>query len=75
MEPDPDVVAALRRWEDAGGLWRVLARGAGGVTVGLYRCDGGEETDRFVADDPRLEQFLAGRTSSEDEPRSATRRP
>jgi hypothetical protein len=68
MESDRDVVARLRRWEDAGGLWRVLARGAGGVTVGLYRCDGGEETDRFVADDPQLEQFLAGRTSSEDEP-------
>ena len=46
--------------------------GPGGVTVGLYRCDGGEETDRFVADDPRLEQFLAGRTSSEDQPRSPT---
>jgi uncharacterized protein len=68
VEPDPDVVARLRRWEDAGGLWRVLARGSGGVTVGLYRCDGGEETDRFVATDPRLEQFLAGRTSSQDEP-------
>ena len=42
-----------------------------GAPVGdrrLYRCDGGEETDRFVADDPRLEQFLAGRTSNEDEP-------
>ena len=60
----------LRRWEDAGGLWRVLGRDVGGITVGLYRCDGGEETDRFVADDPRLEQFLAGRTSSEDSPRS-----
>ena len=71
METDPDLVAVLRRWEDAGGVWRVLARTAGGVTVGLYRCDGGEETDRFVADDPRLEQFLDGRTSSEDEPRSA----
>ena len=70
MERDPDLVALLRRWEDAGGLWRVLGRGADGVTVGLYRCDGGEETDRFVADDPRLAQFLAGRTSSEDQPHS-----
>ena len=48
----------------------MLARTASGITVGLYRCDGGEETDRFVTDDPRLEQFLDGRTSSEDEPSS-----
>ncbi|HZA73307.1 MAG TPA: DUF309 domain-containing protein [Propionibacteriaceae bacterium] len=70
MDRDPDVVAVLRRWEDAGGLWRVLTREGSGVTVGLYRCDGGEETDRFVADDPRVEQYLDGRDSSEDEPRS-----
>jgi hypothetical protein len=69
MEPDQDLVSLLRRWEDAGGLWRVLGRDVGTVTVGLYRCDGGEETDRFVADDARLEQFLAGRMSSEDQPR------
>jgi hypothetical protein len=70
MERDPDLVAVLRRWEDAGGQWRVLARDVGGITVGLYRCDGGEETDRFIADDARLAEFLAGRTSSEDQPRS-----
>ena len=70
VEPDPDVVAQLRRWEDAGGLWRVLGHDANGVTIGLYRCDGGEETDRFTADDPRLATFLAGRTSSEDRPGS-----
>jgi hypothetical protein len=69
MERDQDFVALLRRWEDAGGLWRVLARDAGGVTVGLYRCDGGEETDRFTATDPDLAQFLDGRTSNEEEPR------
>ena len=67
MEPEPDAVAVLRRWEDAGGLWRVLARQGSGVTVGLFRCDGGEEIDRLVADDPRLSDFLAGR-STRDEP-------
>jgi uncharacterized protein len=66
MERDPDFVALLRRWQDAGGVWRVLDRDVGGVTVGLYRCDGGEETDRFATNDPRLAQFLEGRTSSED---------
>ena len=69
MEPGPDFVALLRRWEDAGGLWRVLDRAGSSVTVGLYRCDGGEETDRFAATDPRLAEFLAGRTSSQDQVR------
>jgi uncharacterized protein len=63
----PDFVAQLRRWEDAGGVWRVLSRDRDAVTVGLYRCDGGEEADRFVATDPRVAEFLAGRTSSQDQ--------
>jgi hypothetical protein len=65
MEPRPDVVAELRRWEDAGGVWRVLGGEGRMITVGLFRCDGGEEVDRFTAADPQLEAFLAGRTSSE----------
>jgi uncharacterized protein len=67
MEPGPDFVAQLRRWEDAGGVWRVLSRDRDAVTVGLYRCDGGEEVDRFVATDPRVAEFLARRTSSQDQ--------
>jgi hypothetical protein len=67
METGPDFIALLRRWEDAGGVWRVLGRAGGSVTVGLYRCDGGEEADRFVATDPQLAQFLAGRTSSQNQ--------
>jgi uncharacterized protein len=63
MEPT-DFVDVLRRWEDAGGVWRVLNQDQDSVTVGLYRCDDGEEADRFLATDPRLTQFLAGRTSS-----------
>ena len=71
MEPDADVEAALRRWEDAGGLWTVLARDAGTITVGLYRCDGGEEVDRIVTDELPLTQFLAGRSSSAEDRTSA----
>jgi hypothetical protein len=71
MEPGPDFVAQLRRWEDAGGVWRVLSRDRDAVTVGLYRCDGGEEADRFVATDPRVAEFLAGRTRSQDQLDSA----
>jgi uncharacterized protein len=66
MEHGPDLVAVLRRWEDAGGLWRVLGRNRQAVTLGLYRCDDGEEIDRFVATDPRVDQFLAGRTTSQE---------
>jgi hypothetical protein len=68
MESRPDFVAVLRRWEDAGGVWRVLGQESDAITVGLYRCDDGEEADRFVAADTQLEQFLAGRTSSQDQP-------
>ena len=66
MEPSTDFVALLRRWEGAGGVWKVLGRDGDAVTVGLYRCDGGEEADRFVASDPRLGLFLAGRIDSHD---------
>jgi uncharacterized protein len=66
MERSPDVVASLQRWENAGGVWRVLGQDRGAVTVALYRCDGGEEADRFTSSDPRLAQLLAGRTSSQD---------
>ena len=69
MEQGTDLVALLRRWEDAGGVWRVLGQDRDAFTVGLYRCDNGEEADRFVATDPQLAEFLVGRTSSEDQPR------
>ena len=68
MERSLDLVAVLRRWENAGGVWRVLNREGDAVAVGLFRCDGGEEVDRFVAAYARVSQFLAGRTRSEDPP-------
>lgn len=55
-----DRVAELRRWEDAGATWQVVARNRNGVTVALLRCDGGEEVDRFTSDDPRLLEFVGG---------------
>ena len=59
-------MAVLQRWQDAGAHWAVIARHADVITVGLYRCDGGEEVDRITSDDPRLAVFLAGRESSLD---------
>jgi hypothetical protein len=56
--PDEDRVAALRRWADAGAIWRVIGRHAGSVTVSLCTCDGGEEVDRFTSSQPALLRYL-----------------
>ena len=61
-----DPVTVLQRWQDAGARWSVIARHGNTVTVGLYRCDGGEEVDRVTSSEPRLLTFLAGRDSSDD---------
>lgn len=61
---DDDPVAVLRDWADSGAQWIVIGRRGALVTVGLYRCDGGEEVDRITSDDPRLLEFLDGRDAS-----------
>jgi hypothetical protein len=61
-----DRAAEVRRWQDSGAVWEVLARSGGSVTIGLLRCDGGEEVDRFNSDDPRLLAFIGDRWSSAD---------
>lgn len=65
-EPSQDV-QRVTRWEVAGGIWQILARSDDRVTVALYRCDAGEEVDRFSSTDPALLAHLAHRTRS-DEP-------
>ena len=65
-EVGDDPVVVLQRWEDAGAHWAVIARRAGSITVGLYRCDGGEEVDRITSADPRLAAFIAGCESNRD---------
>jgi hypothetical protein len=59
-----DRAAELLRWQEPGAVWEVLARSTGSVTIGLLRCDGGEEVDRFSSDDPRLLAFVGDRCSS-----------
>jgi hypothetical protein len=61
-----DLVETLLRWQDAGGVWRVVAATSGRVTVALLRCDGGEEVERLATSDARTLQFIAGRTGSDD---------
>lgn len=60
-------LARLRRWEDAGGTWQVVARRPGTVTVALCRCDGGEEVDRFTSGDADVLELL-GRPETAGEP-------
>lgn len=64
MSDDP--VAVLRRWHDSGGVWRVVGRRCGAVTIALFPCTGGEEVDRLTSADVGLIRFVGDRVSSED---------
>ena len=59
--PGLDPVGRLRRWEDFGGVWRIVARDGSLATIALCRCDAGEEVDRLTSNDPKLLDFLAAR--------------
>ena len=56
-----DRVAELQRWQDSGAVWEVISRKAGGVTVALLRCDGGEEVERLTTTNPATLAFVASR--------------
>jgi len=64
MRDDP--VDVLLRWEAAGGLWRIIGRAGGHLTVGLFRCDGGEQVDAVHSDTAALRAFVGDRQSSLD---------
>ncbi len=59
-------VDILRRWSEAGAVWRVLDRRGDALVIGLFRCDGGEEVDRLTVTDPAVSAFVGDRHSSED---------
>ncbi|PRC42980.1 hypothetical protein C6A85_000000107705 [Mycobacterium sp. ITM-2017-0098] len=63
---DIDRVAELRRWEEAGAVWRVVGRTATSVTISLLSCDGGEQVGLFTSADPRVLDFLGDRVTSEE---------
>ncbi len=62
-------VERLRRWEGAGGTWRILGRTPTDVVVALLTCDAGEEADRLHSTDPALRGYIGGRLRSDDEDR------
>ncbi|MGC0142259.1 MULTISPECIES: hypothetical protein [unclassified Pseudactinotalea] len=55
---DSHDLAVLRRWENAGGDWEVVARGETSVRIALCRCDGGEEVERITSTDPALLRYI-----------------
>jgi hypothetical protein len=59
-------VWVLRRWEDSGGVWRVLSRSAARADVSLRTCDAGEEMDRLTSTDPAVLDFIGVRSGSDD---------
>jgi hypothetical protein len=69
---DPDLLTALRRWEDSGGTWRVVVRVPDRLVVELLTCDAGEVMDRLVAAPP--DDALAAYVG-ENDPAGHTERP
>jgi hypothetical protein len=63
---DIDRVAELRRWEEAGAVWRVAGRTSSSVTIALLSCDGGEQVGQFTSADPQLLAFVGDRLTSEE---------
>jgi MFS family permease len=61
-----DVLAQLRRWEDAGGQWHATLRADGSAVVALERCDLGETVETITSGDPEVVAALMRRGSSAD---------
>lgn len=61
-----DPLAILQRWEGAGGVWRVVGRGAGYLSIGLFRCDGGEQIDLLRTNDANLLAYVGERDCNSD---------
>ncbi len=61
-----DRIEELRRWEDSGAHWQVVARTPDRLTIALLRCDGGEEVERFSSSAPALLAFVGCRERSDE---------
>lgn len=63
---DSEGVRRLTRWENAGGVWRVVGRVGGQVTIALRSCDGAEEMARFSTTDVEVLELVGERRGSDD---------
>jgi hypothetical protein len=59
-------VERLRRWEESGAYWEVVARTPGGLVIALLTCDLGEEVDRLRSADSELASYVGDRDRSDD---------
>jgi hypothetical protein len=66
LPPTSSALDDLRRWQDSGGLWRVLVRTPETLHIALLTCSTGEEMTRLVTSDPQIRDFVGDRGSSED---------
>lgn len=48
----------LLRWELSGATWQLERVREGTAVVALCRCDGGEEVDRLISDDPDFVAYV-----------------
>ncbi|HEY3407609.1 MAG TPA: hypothetical protein VGK53_05500 [Propionicimonas sp.] len=56
--PEPDALAALLRWEAAGGEWVVRAPDGASTVVDLITCDGGDVMGRLVSSLPEFVAYV-----------------
>ena len=68
-------VEVLTRWESFGGTWRVLRRNGARVTISMRRCDGGEQVEELISDDPALPPGCAATAISAVRSRGRARAP
>jgi hypothetical protein len=64
MTPESPI-DTLRRWEDGGAVWRVIALGDEHVSIDLCACTG-EPVDRLDSGDPELLEFVRARAAEND---------
>jgi hypothetical protein len=60
-----DDLVKLRRWEDAGAHWEILARRPGSLVIALQTCDTREEVDRLTSAEADLLAYVGARSASD----------
>ena len=70
VDEDPVLVSeallSVRRWQELGGVWRVVSRTPTSVHVVLLTCDAREEMGRVRSGAADLLSFVGSRSSSEE---------
>lgn len=59
-QEDPEALAALLRWEAAGGTWVRRGQRGGAPVVDLVTCDGGQVMGELTSSDPGFVAHVQG---------------